>query len=245
MMAPEDGSRQQRGGRGERERLRTVYLSEKFRSRHRSADVGNQYLASARWDAFLTAVRRSLDPSMSGGAYLEVGSGVGVGLERVSATGIGFRSVAGVDFLLEHLQEGKTVHPGMHMVCADGLLMPFAAASFDVVTQIMMLSSVLDPQARCSIGAEMLRVLKPGGVLISFDLRYPQLPPRHRIALGLRGLREVFPRLSMRSSTNTLLPPLARLLAPRSIGLCRLLEKIPFLRAFRVAVIRKPGPEIH
>jgi ubiquinone/menaquinone biosynthesis C-methylase UbiE len=192
----------------------------------------------------LAALRRSVDPSISGGSYLEVGSGTGIGLDRISMAGIGFQSVVGIDFLLEHLQERERVHWNIQMVCADAFLMPFADASFDVMTQLMMLSSVLDRKARCSIGAEMLRVLKPGGVLISFDLRYPQFLSRHRVGFGMRGLREVFPGVPIASSTHVLLPPLARLLAPRSASLCRLLERVAFLRAFRMAVIRKPGPAV-
>jgi ubiquinone/menaquinone biosynthesis C-methylase UbiE len=241
-----DGSRRPAGdadraraSSSERERLGEFYGSADFRERHDPTRAGNRYISLTRHAAILDAVRR-LCRETSARSYLEVGCGPGDELARIARADAGLAQVIGVEILLEELSGSKAVQPRMAVACADGAALPFRDASFDIVAQYMMLSSVPDPHRRATLGREMLRVLRPGGRIVSLDLRYPRLPPRGRVAVGRRSLRAIFPGLRVESSTHVLLPPLARLLAPWSARLCDLLGRVPFLRTYRLAVLKRP-----
>jgi SAM-dependent methyltransferase len=124
----------------------------------------------------------------------------------------------------------------------SGDALPFGDGSFDLVTQAMAVSSILDPQMRIRMAAEMWRVAKPGGLILWYDLRYanpwnPDMRP-----VGLKELALLFPTPPIDTQTLTLLPPLARRLAGYSQGLCRLLERLAFLRSHRLALFRKQNP---
>jgi SAM-dependent methyltransferase len=87
-----------------------------------------------------------------GARVLEVGCGEGV-LLRDS----GFAPVQ-LDISITRLCKAQTT--GNPLICADGLDLPFADASFDVVLLIAVLEHVSQPER---IVDEMWRVLKPGG----------------------------------------------------------------------------------
>jgi SAM-dependent methyltransferase len=236
---PEGAADRVAGSLFERERLREFYGSADFGARHDPARAGNRYLVARRHAAILGAILRIVRGSPARD-YLEVGCGPGEELARIALAAGKFERVIGVDLLLEALSGSKAARPGMAVACADGVRLPFADGAFDIVAQYMMLSSVPDAVRRRDLGREMLRVLRPGGHIVSLDLRLPRLPPRGRVAVGLRSIREIFPGLEVESDTHVLLPPLARLIAPWSEGFCDLLAHVPVLRTYRLAVLRRP-----
>jgi SAM-dependent methyltransferase len=93
---------------------------------------------------------------------LDVGSGSGRYLPVLAGTGA--RLVVGVDFSLPML--ARETGPSGARVCGDALQLPFAAASFDLVSSALMLGDVVD------LGrwmAEISRVLADGGHLVYSD----------------------------------------------------------------------------
>ncbi len=87
-----------------------------------------------------------------GARVLEVGCGEGVLLR-----GSGFAPVQ-LDISMTRLCKAQAT--GNPLICADGMDLPFADASFDVVLLIAVLEHVSQPER---IVDEMWRVLKPGG----------------------------------------------------------------------------------
>ena len=84
-------------------------------------------------------------------------------------------------------------HPGVNLLRGDGTCLDYTADSFDVVLSIQVLEHVFDPLAMVD---EMLRVLRPGGVLI---LLVPQtsnlhLLPQHFYNFTPYWVNEVFRR---------------------------------------------------
>jgi demethylmenaquinone methyltransferase/2-methoxy-6-polyprenyl-1,4-benzoquinol methylase len=99
--------------------------------------------------------------------------------------------VVGVDFCLPMLQiAGKK---GVaRLVQADGLRLPFADRTFDVVTIAFGLRNMESPEGALR---EMARVLKPGGHMLILDFSVPRAPWRgvyrmylHRVLPSLAGL---------------------------------------------------------
>jgi SAM-dependent methyltransferase len=121
----------------------------------------------------------------------------------------------------------------------DARFLPWAANSFDLVSQFTLFSSILSSSVKQQVAAEMLRVLKPGGVILWFDLRINN--PRNPNVRGIPAdeIRSLFPNSPVRLRRVTLAPPIARLIVPISWVAAEILEKIPFLRTHYLAVIRK------
>lgn len=210
----------------------------RIREKHDLARPGNLYLAARRWNLILAALGR-MDHALATGPFLEVGCGSAEGLALVALAGLRFLPVVGVDLFLYPGAQARAARQGASLMRADGAALPFSPGVFAVTAQCMLLSSVLSLQNRLAVAREMVRVTRPGGIILSLDLRYPGPPGAGRTTLGLRSVRKLFPHLRLQYSTShIILPPVARLLRG-SPWICDLLAKLPVLRAYRLAVFRK------
>lgn len=108
---------------------------------------------------------------------------------------------------------------------------------FDLVLQYTAVSSILDPGLRQSICADMLRVLKPTGLIFSYDF---WLNPTNKQTRGLRPaeIRQLFPNCQVEFQRITLAPPIARRLVPLSWLVAAILEKLSVLNTHYLAAIR-------
>ena len=160
---------------------------------------------------------------------LEVGCGKGEVLTELLTYGAGVRNLYGVDLLQDHLAEGKKHLPFLRTACADGRHLPFPNESFDIVLHYTMFSSILDEEVRKNVASEMLRVLRPGALLVSYDF-WPDNPKNHDVrGLKLSEVKNLFPSVVYDIRRIVLAPPLARPLAQVSSLACEMLEKIPWL----------------
>jgi ubiquinone/menaquinone biosynthesis C-methylase UbiE len=146
----------------------------------------------------------------------------------------------GIDLLPERIERAQELLPGAKLETGDVQSLPYADASFDLVLGFTLLSSVTGAAARQRVASEMLRVVKPGGLIAVYDF---WLNPFNRDVQPLRrkALRELFRGRQVRFYSTTLAPPLTRLLlkAPAGRLVATLLEVIPFLRTHYVAAITK------
>lgn len=95
---------------------------------------------------------------LRGAAVLDVGGGPGYFADAFRAAGA---SYAGVDPDVGELTARGAV--GVNTVRASGLRLPFAEGSFDLTYSSNVLEHVPDPEA---MAREMLRVSKPGGIVL-------------------------------------------------------------------------------
>jgi ubiquinone/menaquinone biosynthesis C-methylase UbiE len=95
---------------------------------------------------------------------LDVGCGTGILLPSVLEQIPGVECVLELDFALEMLQQNARKFPDQRVrrVCADAMRLPAASGSFDLVLCFGILPHLEDGQAALN---ELLRVLRPGGVL--------------------------------------------------------------------------------
>jgi SAM-dependent methyltransferase len=101
------------------------------------------------------------------GRVLENGCGVGMYLKHLAPyTG----SVIGLEYDLERARQAHTTSP--HLVNGASEALPFFNDSFDVILSHEVLEHVRDDRQAVE---EMLRVLKPGGIILIFvpNLGYP------------------------------------------------------------------------
>lgn len=100
-----------------------------------------------------------LDPSSR---ILETGCGTGVITAELQA--LTSTPVAGIDLLPDRLAFGANTFPAISFACADALVLPFADGTFDLVASHFLLLWLRQPVSALK---EMLRVLKPGGLLVA------------------------------------------------------------------------------
>lgn len=169
--------------------------------------------------------------------------GCGSGWDVLELLGLGARPerIAGVDLLGSRLTRARRMLPATALSRADGSRLPFRDASFDLILQYTVFSSILDPVLRRRVAEELGRVLRAGGSLLWYDLRAnnPRNPDVRRI--GRRELARLFPGWHMEARSLTLAPPLARRLAPISWLAAAAAGQLPFLRTHLFARLRKPG----
>jgi SAM-dependent methyltransferase len=171
---------------------------------------------------------------------LEIGCGTGYWLGEFIKWGARPENLTGIDLLPEKLVAARSALAAkVGLAQANAAYLPFPSGTFDLVLQSMVFTSILDAAMKQAVAGEMLRVLKPRGLILWYD--YHTNNPRNPDVRGVkkREIHCLFPGCQIRLQRVTLAPPLARLLAPYSLLLCSLLEKLFFLNTHYLGVIRK------
>ena len=224
------------------ERIRAAYVR-----REESGDAG-RYLPSRPGNALALAQReRLLDEALArrniAGLHaleiLEVGCGTGGELSRFVVRDADPTRLSGIDLRPEAIDEARLRIPEAHLVVGDATRLPYPDQSFDLVYQSTALSSMPSPAMRRQVAAEMLRVARPGGLIVSYDFAWNPINP-DTVGIGTRELRRLFPKLPIEVHRVTLVPPLARWLGDRSERALRVAAKVPPLRTHRLAIIDVP-----
>ncbi len=222
-------------------RLRAEYEDRK--QRFASSDVyssfnaANLFTVQQRQRDILASLKRAGVTDLADKRILEMGCGDGGVLAEFLTFGTRPENLFGVDYLADRLSNARTQLPASHFANADGSHLPFPSASFDIVMQFTALSSILDPGLRRDICRDMLRVLRPSGLILWYDFWLnPTNPQTH----GIRPveIRELFPACSISFRKITLAPPLARRLVPLSWPLGLILESLSVFNSHFLAVIR-------
>jgi SAM-dependent methyltransferase len=173
---------------------------------------------------------------------LEVGCGTGAWIRDLIKWGAQPENVWAVDIQPEAVREARHRNAaGVHLECCSATSLPFAAASFDLVLQATMFSSILDPAVRRIVAAEMLRVVGQNGSILWYDLRMNNPWNSDVRGIGRAELAELFPGCRIDLRRLWLAPPLARRIAPRSHVLWLLLASVPWLCTHYLGIIRKAG----
>ena len=169
----------------------------------------------------------------------DIGCGTGMWLLEFLQWGARRRNLAGIDLSERRVQTARDALPGADIRRGDAQELPWVDGSCDVVSQFTLFTSILAMSVKQKIASEMLRVLKPNGLIFWYDFRYNN--PRNPNVRGVEAeeIRSLFPGCSVNLKRVTLAPPLARLIVPVSWVAALALEKLPFLRTHYVGVIRK------
>jgi ubiquinone/menaquinone biosynthesis C-methylase UbiE len=228
----------------EHERIRSVYEfydSSPAEQRKRNlANPGVRKNAARRWAALKRALSARELPD--GVSVLDVGCGAGDDLHRIAIQFADRHPVLhGIDLLPDRITKaGEAVPRGTFQVGGAERL-PYGDQQFGVVMASTVFSSVLDDGLARTIAGEMTRVTADGGVILCYDVRYPNPGNPHTRSVGRRELRRLFPAAEIRLSSLTLLPPLARRLGLATELAYRPLHALPCLRSHYLALIFPPA----
>lgn len=132
------------------------------------------YGQDARWKRRMAAIVHAHPASRA----LDLACGTG---DVAIALADGSRRVVGLDLTIAMLHLARRRADRVDWVAGDMTSLPFASASFDVVTTSYGLRNVPVIQ---TAAAEIARVLRPGGLLVSLDFNRPASPLMRAIYLG-------------------------------------------------------------
>lgn len=200
----------------------------------------NVFILQQRQLALLSLLRQQRK-SLKGKAVLEIGCGRGGVLIEYLGYGADATNLYGIDLLHDRLVDGKQRVQDLPLACADGQSLPFAHHRFDVVLQYTAFSSILDQAIKRTMAQEMLRVVKPDGLVIWYDF---WLNPTNPQTKGIRKpeIKNLFPDCDFKFKKITLAPPISRRLVPVSWILALLLEKLTIFNTHYLVAIRPKTP---
>jgi demethylmenaquinone methyltransferase/2-methoxy-6-polyprenyl-1,4-benzoquinol methylase len=156
-------------------------------------DLTNDVLSLGQTRLWRRAVAQAVD-ARPGERVLDLAAGTGSSSMPFAAAGA---QVVAADFSLGMLRVGKAAHPDLDLLAGDALRLPFADASFDVVTISFGLRNVSDVDT--ALG-EMARVTKPGGRLVVCEFSHPTWAPFRTVYTEY--LMRALPGVARRVSSN-------------------------------------------
>lgn len=140
-----------------------------FDSVAESYDRTNDLLSFGQDRIWRRQVLKTIKP-VNGQTVLDLAAGTGS--SSIAFLKPGVRVIAS-DFSEGMLAVGRKRHPELEFVYADATKLPFENESMDAVTISFGLRNVVDP--RKALG-EMLRVLKPGGIVVICEFSHVRTP---------------------------------------------------------------------
>ena len=140
-----------------------------FDSVAESYDKTNDLLSLGQDRIWRKKVLKVVNPQ-SGETILDLAAGTGS--SSIVFKKVGVRVIAS-DFSKGMLEVGKKRHPELEFVFADAMKLPFEDASIDTVTISFGLRNVQEPKVALN---EMLRVLKPGGLVVICEFSKVRVP---------------------------------------------------------------------
>lgn len=224
----------------EETRIRQVYAQRQGAFRYSWFNHGHVFRIQRLERDILAFLRSRSLSDLQDKKILEVGCGRGQWLREFIKWGANPSNLTGIDILPDRVSQARRYCPeGVKIHCGNAAKLAFDNASFDLVFQFTVFSSILDVAVKEMLAHEMLRVVKDDGLILWYDLCLNN--PRN---LDVRGIRKheigkLFPNCRISLQKVSLAPPLTRLLAPYSFLTCYVLEQIRLFNTHYLGVIKR------
>lgn len=178
--------------------------------------------------------------SLADVAVLEVGCGSGANLLELIELGADPARLVGNELLADRLTAASARLPAsVRLLAGDASQLDLPAASFDIVYQSTVFSSILDNGLQASLALSMWDLVKPGGGVLWYDFTYnnPNNPDVRGVPVS--RIKALFPMAKFKVQKVTLAPPISRRVVPLSPHLYGLLNSFPFLRTHVLCYLEK------
>jgi SAM-dependent methyltransferase len=142
---------------------------------------------------------------------LEIGCGSGDDLLNLIRLGFEPSNIVGFELLEDRAEAARHRLPdAVRIECGDAATADVPDASFDVVMQSTVFTSLLDDGFQQRLADRMWAAVRPGGGVLWFDFVVNN--PRNKDVRGVpvERVRELFPHGHVTSQRMTLAPPIAR-----------------------------------
>jgi SAM-dependent methyltransferase len=222
----------------EEERLRSAYISRRDDDwRYSWLNPSQVHQLQEQHRAVLGLMRAAGYASLAQVSALEIGCGTGHWLRQLIDWGAEPARLTGIDLLDGRIETAKRLCPAkVTLRVGNAAAIESADASFDIVMQFTVFTSILDAELRQAVASEMVRVAKPDGLIIWYDFHTPS-PNKNVKAIKKQEIVRLFPNCDIKIRRITLAPPIVRFLQPRVAWLVGLLNLVPLLRTHYLAVI--------
>jgi len=228
---------------GEVERIARAYRDMEARGDQRwsLANAGNRRILAERRAAFHKLLQRERFLPLNGKRILEVGCGTGTELAWMLELGAAPHQLVGIDLLADRIDSARRSFPEIEFRQANAEHLELPSASVDIALAITVFSSILDATMSRRVASEISRVVRPGGGLLWYDVRYDSNSNHSVKAVGKRSIWELFPEFDGELTAITLAPPVARRLGVFTTTLYPVLSLAPPLRSHLCGLLRKRG----
>lgn len=214
-------------------------LAELTRVQHeyarRSGTLGRPVIQDYYYSRVVEAVSQTFGP-IHGTSVLDIGCGDGTWLKLFRELGAG--KLAGIELRSKPYAAAVRNIPDAELICGSAHRLPWHDAHFDIVSQFVVFTSILDSTLKQRIAAEMLRVVKPSGMILWYDFRVNNPRNPNVRGVGKAEIAALFPFCEIRLHSLILAPPLANVVVPRSPRFASALERVPFLRTHYLGLIK-------
>lgn len=223
-------------------RLRTEYAKRAQHvdktDRYSLFNQSQLFMIQQRQRVILRCLHRNGFYPLKNKRILELGCGSGGVLLEILSFGAVAEGLYGVELLFDRIQTAQKNLSNLSLACADGQNLPYPKHFFDISMQFTVFSSILHNDVKVNVAREMLRVTRPGGMILWYDFWLNPTNPNTR---GIRPaeIRHLFPNCEFHFKRITLAPPITRKLAPIAWGLCLFLESLKIFNTHYLATIRR------
>jgi SAM-dependent methyltransferase len=223
-------------------RLRRVYRDYQKDAARRAEwsprNPGNAFILDEKKVVLRSYLRKFDLIPLVGRRVLDVGCGSGHSFASLLEFGAAPRDLFGVDLLESRVSDARAHYPRSNFACGNAEHLDFGSGHFDLVIAFTLFSSILDDRMSCRLAEEIRRVLKVGGAVIWYDLRYDNPWNPNVRGVPRREIANLFPDLTRHLRPVTLMPQIARRLGPATKILYPILSGVPFLRTHYVGLLR-------
>ncbi|MGO4678050.1 class I SAM-dependent methyltransferase [Bosea sp. 2YAB26] len=223
------------------DRLKSAYAKYADRDRgnpEKEKRPGRLRMVRDRDVALYRLLDRETTPPLKRYRVLDLGCGTGDLIHQLQRYGFPNDRLFGVDLLPESLATAKRKCPDVSFTEANAEHVPFPDQRFDFILVFTVFSSILSPGMASNVAREITRVLTPDGVIIWYDLRYPNPWNRNVRAMTRRRIQDLFPDFEIELTSKTLLPPIAYRLGTLTDPLYPTLALVPAFRSHYFGMLR-------
>lgn len=147
--------------------------------------------------------------------------------------------LCGIELMEPWAERGRRLYPFIDLHSGSGDQLPWPDASFDLVHQGMVFSSVRNAELRDAIAAEIRRVVRPGGYVLWYDFFFNPTN-RNTVGMTLPRVRSYFPEWRIVDRARvTLAPPVSRMLERISGGAVEVLTAMKVLNFHHLILLQK------
>jgi SAM-dependent methyltransferase len=209
-------------------------------SRYSWFSPGHVFMVQERQRRVLDLLKRSGVDSLVNKQILEIGCGRGDWLRDLIQWGAQPENLRGVELLSDRVDDARRLCPSeVQVIRGSAGKLDFPADTFDLVLQSTVFTSIRDHGLKRQVAAEMMRVVRPGGLILWYDFRVDNPRNPDVSGIGKKEILALFPGFQIELFSITPAPPLVRILAPWSWLGCYFLGKLPWLRTHYIGAIRR------
>jgi ubiquinone/menaquinone biosynthesis C-methylase UbiE len=221
-------------------RIQAAYAERDQTHKSNRGNLGRQRQLRDRDSMLERIVAQQIGYPLSQCRILDIGCGNGNVLRWFHERGAKPENLFGIDLAANRIKMARENFPTSTFFEGNAEQLNFPDDWFDLVLAFTVFSSMFDIGMARNVARSIERVLTSRGVVIWYDLRYPNPWNKSIRAMTKSRIREIFPSFELQLKSSTLLPPVARQLGRFTSSTYSLLDSIPILHAHYIGLLRPP-----